>query len=195
MDMKTLTIAVFFVLPTIASSAQFNNDSTATNASVLWANLGGGLGFYNFFAHGGVTYQYHSFLAKARIVVSKEFRVEVAFGGNPGFTRPLESLIEYDLLFGITSTESPIGIRLSLYSGASMVTGTVRGKILSSPGVNSAFEEHEVLDKAVIGLPLEATLEYKPNVYVSFGVSAFANYNSKKNYSTLTFYFLVMTPV
>jgi hypothetical protein len=187
---------ILFLALTCILSAQEKSRSTVANydSSFIVLNGGAGIGFYNFYGFVGATVPTKTLDYGFRYFTSRELVAEIAFGGNPGFNRPIQYISEYDFLIGKSFYFR--GLSASFFTGVSAVGGVLRGKKLTSSMFGqSTYDEFEHLDKIKFGIPIEVRLAVRPSKYVDFGISKFININSKRTYQSFTFSVQLAAPL
>jgi len=188
-----LNIIAAFLIGSSLLYATDQDTSIAKYSKVLSVGAGAGMGLLGVTWDANLLYQSENNLIAIRYLTSREARFEIAFAGNPGFSRPLESTWEIDALVGKKVADR--SLTASIMGGLSVIGGTLRGKFLSPPDLLSSYNEYQHLDQTVVGVPIEGRLAFTPIENFDLGVSAILNLNSKRTLKGFYLSFRLLCPL
>ncbi len=178
MKLALIKAALLFFFCGTITYADATDSSCSSSPKTLTVGASAGLGLLGAGWDASLIYQSGNNLIGTRYFRNHEIRGELAVGGNPGFSRPLEYFWEADALVGKTATDK--GFTASIMFGLGAFGGTLRGKLLRTPDTLSSYNEFEHLDQTTIGIPLEGRLAFTPIENFDLGISVMLNLNSKR---------------
>ena len=193
MKSAILNIVAAFLIGSSLVYATGQDTSTAKYSKTLLVGAGAGMGLLGVTWDANLLYQNENNLIAMRYLTSREVNFEIAFAGNPGFSRPLESTWEMDALIGKKVSDK--SLTASIMGGLSVIGGTIRGKFLSPPDLLSSYNEYEHLNQTTFGIPIEGRLAFTPLENFDLGVSAILNLNSKKTLKGFYLSFRLLCPL
>lgn len=169
---KLLVIMTIFGLTEVAIVHSEENSAVVSKHN-FWIGMGAGYSapinsLPTVMAYG--TYGSNNHLLTLRYIRNREFAV---FQDSPQ-----EIINDIGFMYGRKLLNKK-HVFISINGGVSYITGTIRGRLISSGCFTSV---HAPVDVSTIGFPLESQLVLTPFKHVGFSLNCFGNLNPESSY-------------